>query len=225
MASITIDPKAVFAYLGMSGKMPDPALSAQVSACIRLVEQASNPRTVYRSFPLITKQSCCVPGGTTLLLTGNDIHTHLAGCQEVLLMAITLGTAVETLLMRTQVSNVANAMIMDACASVAVETVAEELTTRLKAEYRKRGQFLTGRFSPGYGDLPLELQDSLLEVLNTRRAIGLTVSKSSILLPRKSITAILGISDTPHEGKPAGCENCAMRDKCRYKKEGTTCES
>ncbi len=56
--------------------------------------------------------------------------------------------------------------------------------------------YLTDRFSPGYGDMPLAQSGQICEVLNTGRSIGLTVSQSGILMPRKSVTAVLGISRT-----------------------------
>ena len=85
------------------------------------------------------------------------------------------------------------------------------------------GRYLTGRYSPGYGDLPLALQPFVAELVNARRAVGLAVSSAGILTPRKSITALLGASDHPVKGHRAGCAHCALRDTCQYRKEGTTC--
>jgi hypothetical protein len=53
---------------------------------------------------------------------------------------------------------------------------------------------ITWRFSPGYGDLPLDTHINLLGALDTSRKIGLTVSRSLILIPSKSVTAIIGVT-------------------------------
>ena len=58
-------------------------------------------------------------------------------------------------------------------------------------------RFLTDRFSPGYGDFPMESSKDLVGLLDAGRRIGLTVSQSGILIPRKSVTAVLGVSDRP----------------------------
>ena len=57
------------------------------------------------------------------------------------------------------------------------------------------------------------------------RRIGLYVTDTFLMLPRKSVTAVLGLSDVPVTGKRAGCAHCALREKCEYRKRGVTCES
>jgi cobalamin-dependent methionine synthase I len=52
---------------------------------------------------------------------------------------------------------------------------------------------LRPRFSPGYGDLSLSVQSDLLNVLDARRNIGLTLSDSLMMIPQKSVTAIVGL--------------------------------
>ena len=79
------------------------------------------------------------------------------------------------------------------------------------------------RYSPGYGDLPLSLQGDLLWLLDAPRRVGLTVSPSHILLPRKSVTAILGISETPVSRSTRSCLSCPGRDGCNYRKAGGHC--
>nr|MCR5785210.1 methionine synthase [Eubacterium sp.] len=85
------------------------------------------------------------------------------------------------------------------------------------------GLYLTDRFSPGYGDLPLNTQNALCEALNTSRRIGLTVTKNHLLIPRKSVTAIMGISSVPVTLRKRGCETCSMFLDCDYRKDGITC--
>ena len=88
---------------------------------------------------------------------------------------------------------------------------------------KEEGLLLTDRFSPGYGDLPLKLQIGLCAALNTSRRIGLTVTPSLILVPRKSVTALLGIADRPKTLRKRGCEVCGMFLHCPYRKEGVVC--
>jgi cobalamin-dependent methionine synthase I len=54
---------------------------------------------------------------------------------------------------------------------------------------------LRPRFSPGYGDLPLELQTNLFKVLDCQHFIGLTLNDSMLMSPSKSVTAIVGLRE------------------------------
>ncbi len=207
----------ILLYLGYRGQECPPEVEKQIERCIEAVEKAATPRLVWRRLPLRKGAFSMLP------LEGNDIHMLLADCIEVVFMAITLGPGVEQLLMRNEVTNMADAVIMDACASTAIENVANHFETDLRKELQAEGLFLTDRFSPGYGDYPLAVQKKFCELLDTGRRIGLSVSPSMLLIPRKSVTAVLGISETPKELRKRGCENCSMFRTCLYRKEGKSC--
>ena len=79
--------------------------------------------------------------------------------------------------------------------------------------------------APGYGDWPLAVQPLLAAALDTARRAGLCVTENNLMTPRKSITAILGVSDHPVRGHLAGCGHCVLRTRCEYRKRGITCAS
>ena len=85
------------------------------------------------------------------------------------------------------------------------------------------GLHRTDRFSPGYGDLPLELQAPLCAALDAQRRIGLTVTPSFLLNPTKSVTAVIGLAAVPQKKRIRGCAYCSMRQTCSLRKRGTTC--
>ena len=157
-----------------------------------------------------------------LLLTGADISRHLTGCGRVILLAATLSAAADRLIRQAQVYGMADALVVDALCVAAIEQACDaaeaEIFAAAHAPYR------TWRFSPGYGDLPITLQSGILHALNAQRRIGLTVTPSSLLIPSKSVTAIIGISDSPTTqiGKQ-GCASCNMRGRCAFSKSGTSC--
>ena len=100
---------------------------------------------------------------------------------------------------------------------------------RQEAELRqwaaKEGKYLTGRFSPGYGDWDIAVQPLVANALDTVRRAGLCVTDTNLMTPRKSVTAILGVSGHPVKGKLAGCGHCVLRTRCEYRKRGKTCAS
>lgn len=211
----------VLRYLG--GPITDvpSSLLQSVQGAAAQLQAVARPRAVWRSFDL----DGTALTGTTLTLPGDAIQRHLSHCHRALLMAATLGADAERLLLHTQVTDMAQALILDSSASAAIENVCDNLEADLRSQVESQGFFLTDRFSPGYGDLPLSLQSQFCTLLNTQRQIGLTVSQTSLLIPRKSVTAILGISDQPRLTRSSGCQNCALFETCQIRKGGATCQT
>ena len=110
---------------------------------------------------------------------------------------------------------------MDAVLSAAIEAVCDQAESELREEAQRRDMYLTDRFSPGYGDMPLAQTREICEILDASKSIGLTVSHSGIMIPRKSVTAVMGVSRTPVSRRPAGCEGCAMRKTCALSRSKT----
>lgn len=213
------DRAEILRYLGCRSTQGQDELLAWVAEGQAAVAAAAAPRACWRVFPL----DGMAPVGSGLMLAGEDIRRHLDGCDRAVLLAVTLGRAVDELLLRAEVRDMARALVWDSCASAAVENVCDNFETDLRAHFRAQGVCLTGRFSPGYGDLPLSLQPAFCAALDAERRIGLTVSRSGLLLPRKSVTAVLGLAATPKTGYRAGCAHCLLYDTCQRRKEGNPC--
>lgn len=207
----------ILMYLGYRGQECPAELEEQIHRCMDEVTKVSEPRLVYRRLPVTNGEIKGFP------LEGNDMQELLADCQEAVLLAVTLGPRVEQLLMRREITDMADAVIMDSCASTAIENVCDHFEFDLRDQLKQDGLYLTDRFSPGYGDLPLHTQLRLCEALNTTRRIGLTVTSNYIMIPRKSVTAIMGISDQPQKLRKRGCEVCSMFLNCPYRKDGVSC--
>ena len=170
------------------------------------------------------------PGGPDSLtaagiLAGEDVAKHLEGCTAALLLAVTLGPGVDAQIRRAGVGDIAAGVASDALGSALAEQAAEAAEAELRQWAARQGKYLTGRYSPGYGDWPLAVQPLLAAALDTARRAGLCVTENNLMTPRKSITAILGVSDHPVRGHLAGCGHCVLRTRCEYRKRGITCAS
>ncbi len=194
----------------------DETLRALLERWAPPLRAAAAPRAVWLRAPV---------GALGDLWQGSDIQRHLAGCTEAVLLAVTLGPGADAQIRRAGVGDVAAGAASDALASVLAEQAADAAEARLRALAAAEGMYLTGRYSPGYGDWPIGVQPRIAALLDTPRRIGLCVTGTCLMLPRKSITAALGLSRTPVTGRRAGCAHCALRDKCEYRKRGETCES
>lgn len=207
----------ILLYLGYRGQTYPAKLKDQIERCEKEVLAAASPRLIWRKLPTGSADFAA------LSLEGNDIHELLKDCAEAVLMAVTLGQEIDRQLAKSSVSNMADAVIMDACASAAIENVADNFEVDLRKETEASGLYLTDRFSPGYGDLPLTAQKKLCAALDTERKIGLTLSPALLMMPGKSVTAILGISGTPKPLRKRGCAVCSLFKDCGYRKEGRSC--
>lgn len=198
-------------FLGWRGTPVDQEILDQISALMQEVRAEITPKVSVRYFDF---ESGFRFGGTTFTPEGLDISSVLASCSGALLLAATLGAQSERLLLRKQAVSASDAVLMDAVLSAAIEAVCDEQEQMLRREYAQRGLYLTDRFSPGYGDMPIRQTREICDVLKTQTSIGLTVSHSGIMIPRKSVTAILGVSGTPQKKRPSACDVCSMRETC-----------
>ena len=82
----------------------------------------------------------------------------------------------------------------------------------------------TWRFSPGYGDLPLETQGDFLRTLNAEKRLGVTLSPGGLCIPTKTVTAVIGLSTRPVEKGKRGCAVCNLRATCPYRAKGAHCK-
>ena len=154
-------------------------------------------------------------------LKSNDLSKILKHCQRCVFIAVTLGSDVDRLIARVQKEDMADAVVLDALASAEVEHMCDYEECLLTGQISST-DFLTMRFSPGYGDVPLEVSDNILDALQAKKDLGINITKSFMLVPVKSITAIVGISDRK-EFRGKSCEFCTITEFCKYRKRGEFC--
>lgn len=119
-----------------------------------------------------------------------DLSKNLSGCKEAFVFAVTLGHGVERLLSKISRLSSADFFIYDAVGSALAESVCDIAENMIKGNIPCKP-----RFSPGYGDLPLSVQRDVLSVLNAEKLLGITLTETNLMIPQKSITAILAVSE------------------------------
>ena len=207
----------ILKYLGFRGQELTEEIAVQIKRCTQEVLHAATPRLTYRQ--------AAIEDGVILGVTfaGKDIPQMLAPCEEAVLFGATLGPGVERLMMRYEVTNAADSVIMDACASTAIENICNNFESDMRSAVEAEGRYLTDRFSPGYGDLPIAEQPKFFALLDMQRRIGVSLTSTFIMVPRKSVTAIMGVACTPQPHRPPDCERCLMFRSCPFRKAGRRC--
>ncbi len=207
-------------YAGVRGDVP-PEIWEIAKGIARQVMDEAEPRYTWRMYDIEEREDGFYLPEARLLLTGESTRRMLAECDRAVLMACTLGARFDALLRREQAQDMARAVIMDACGSAWVEAGCDAAEQELAA--RLPGFYLTDRFSPGYGDLPLEIQPEIAEALDITRRIGVTVTRSLLMNPGKSVTAVIGIADRPQAARIRGCAYCTMKETCALRRGGKRC--
>lgn len=217
----SLDKKEALRYLGYGNNEPDEQVKKMLDECEKQITDIVKPAFAYKIFDIEWKDDGIYIPGTTLVFTGESIREHLEGCEKVILMCATSGQEVDRLIRTTQIRGMAKAVIMDALASVSVEYVCNEAERLIRDNVKD--YYFTWRFSPGYGDLPIEIQGSFLNVLDAPKTMGVSVTAGDMLTPTKSVTAIIGLSKEPLKAKTRGCISCSMNERCKFRAGGTHC--
>ena len=153
----------------------------------------------------------------TLQISSKSLARNLNHCEKAVLFGATLGTGVDRLIARTSLTDMANAVVLQACAAAMLEEFCDEKQFEIGEELEKEGLYLRPRFSPGYGDFDIGFQKSFMQMLDCAKAIGLTMTESFMMTPTKSVTAVIGASRIKERCPIAGCEVCDKKE-CIYRR-------
>lgn len=190
----------------------DESTAELIKSCIAEAEPALEYKACYSILPLEKADGVITSG--RFRSESAALRKALEGCDKALLFAVTLGATFDRLIMRYSRISPSKALMMQAIGAERTEALCDAL---MDAVSRENGFMLKTRVSPGYGDIPLELQRDIFALLDCPRKIGLTLNESLIMSPSKSVTAIAGIRDGSGREPDAGCASCGKAD-CIYRK-------
>lgn len=224
----SVDRSEVLRYLGYAGQTLSDELDARIDAGVARCLEVGRPRGCVRVFEVAGHE---VVGGVPVLrlagcaleLRGRSIAEHLDGAVAVGVLAVTVGLGVDAELRRLSLIDPVEQVVVDAAGSALVERAADAAEARVVAEAASRELFCGSRFSPGYGDLPLETQPTLLATLDAQRRLGITLSSDLLMTPTKSVTAVVGLFEEPRASTRVSCADCPCRDFCLLIRAGRTC--
>ena len=207
--------KETLRYLGYRNGQPDGRTEDLLHQCMEELKRACSFRHICRTVPLDQDQNHIV---TELFRTeSRNLGKNLKGCSSVLIFAATAGPGPDQLIQRYEKIRVSRAVVIQAMSAAMIEEYCDCLNRGWKEDFGKKGQYLRPRFSPGYGDFPLECQKNILAGLEAGKRIGLTLTDSLLMMPSKSVTAVIGISESRQLCVLSGCEACEKTD-CEYRR-------
>ena len=200
---------------GVGKALEEEVLSKLIEQCIQELEEAITPRFVYEIFPLKLENNWVDMG--FLQVESKNLAKNLRDCDMAAVMATTLGVEADRLINRYSRFHILKGVVMQATATAMIEAWCDECQQQVQKAAKEKGRYLRPRFSPGYGDFPLEAQKPMIEVLQAPKRIGLTVTDSFMMAPVKSVTAIIGFAKNDSGCLMDGCEACEKKE-CNFRR-------
>lgn len=223
MAKDEIILREVLRYINVPYHAADATLKQEILTAYGEIESMARIREVYGLFNIEPKEDLIVFQEINFQIESADLAKVVKNCNQLYVMAVTIGSEIDKRISGTQQTDMMKALIYNACANVLIEQACDHVEEEIMKNI-KDGQYLTMRYSPGYGDVPLTVQTEILNFLDATRKAGITTTKAGMLIPLKSVTAFIGLSSIK-EKRHKGCESCLIQDKCIYRKRGEKCGS
>ncbi len=180
--------KEILRYLGIKENALTPELTQKINLINKEMASSCRPKSLFYEISSID------------VFNSTSLKNHLSGCERYFLFAATLGVQADFIIRRYSNTDITNAAIAQAVAAAYIEKFCDD---EMEA-FDRGGLFFRPRFSPGYADFDISYQKYILDTLNASKRIGITLSDGMMMIPEKSVTAVLGLTK----------ENICVQKKC-----------
>ena len=177
------------------------------------------PATVYEIYPIAKRSRRQLSFKGNGVLHGSLLPSVLPEAKELGVVVCTIGPKLEE-----QVTDYFNrdeplrGVLLDGIGSAAVDSLTEETCKFMTAEASSRGYQASSPISPGMPGLSIKEQWQLLKMVPARE-VGVSLTSSGIMVPRKSASMVIGIG--PHMKtwtRTEVCAHCNLRETCPYRR-------
>lgn len=126
-------------------------------------------------------------------VTSHSLSRALRNCESAVIFAATVGLDLDRLIARQSAVSPARALMLEAIGNERIESLCDALCSDIALEKSEIGYKARPRFSAGYGDMSLDVQMDIFDLLECSKNIGVSLNQSLLMTPSKSVTAIIGI--------------------------------
>lgn len=194
--------KEAIRYLGYGkNEIDDRTMELIVESFLEL-EEVANKRVVYRIFETHIGNENEVSIGK-LKIQSKNLYQNLRGCKSAILFGTTLGAEVDRKIRQYEITDLPKAVVFGACAAAYLEEYCDAIQENIRLELGDKKQ-MRPRFSPGYGDFSMDYQEEILRMIDAQKKIGLTLTEAKMMIPTKSVSAVIGICDTKEKNDVTG---------------------
>jgi hypothetical protein len=193
-----------------------PALVETAERALRDGRLLLDPMVVQRVLPVERHgaEELILSGGVRL--NGAAPIDKLRDAEEIVAAVCTIGPALEQRASASLADDPVYALALDGLGTAAVDSLTRAVCGQVAATAAARRYRATPPLSPGMMGWPLaEGQDQLFSLVDAR-AIGVVLTASRLMIPRKSVSMIIGIGPRVAAGGEP-CAWCDMKETCRYR--------
>ena len=184
--------KDALRFLGVRGE-PDAATRERLRRAAREVAASAAPAFASALFD-VRRGPDGELGFGPFSVRSAKLAYNLRGCARAFAFVATLGPGPDRLVRRAEALGLlADAACLQAAAGEIADSFCDAVVETLALDPAAAGRRLRPRFSPGYGDLPLETQRPLFPALDATRRIGVALTDACLMVPTKSVSAFVGI--------------------------------
>ena len=150
-----------------------------------------------------------------VVLEGEAIGGALEGATTVVTVVCTIGPRLERRVSALFESDPLLALALDGLGSAACQRLAGILCGEIVTHAADRGMRVTGPLAPGMIGWPLLEAQRQVFTLVDATPLGVVLTPSGQMIPRKSLSFVVGIGARVH--KRAACPACGSRDRCKFR--------
>jgi len=192
-SSPPISEKEILRYAGCHSS--DPQILSLIRDCLSEITSKLSYKVCFSEYPAAINENKCDLGFCSVL--SDDLSKNLSGCHKIIVFAATIGLEMDRAIAKYARISPVKALLFQAIGAERIEALCDCFSEDIKSNVAAVGEYLHPRFSPGYGDLPLQFQKQIFMVLDCSRKIGIGLNESLLMSPSKSVTALIGLSHTP----------------------------
>lgn len=186
----SINKKEIMRYMSSQGGGDE--ILGLVDECLAEVREMLQYKVCYTILTTETDSNIIsLPCGQ---IASRNLAKNLSGCDKAIIFAATIGIGIDRLISKYSRLSPAKALCLQAIGAERVEALCNDFCEKMESEFQGKGESLRPRFSPGYGDLPLETQKMIFSLLDCPKRIGVTLGDTLLMSPSKSVTAFIGIT-------------------------------
>ncbi len=214
---LSLDVEHVLKGQGIDPNRARPRVVAAAEGVLDEAQSLLDPIAMYTILPVrdFYHQTIVLDGGAAF--EGPLVARALAGATEAALAVCTIGPALEEQVSAIFAADSVRAMALEGAGNAAVGEVTRLIVARICDEASARGLGTGMRVNPGQEGWPIEQQRVFFDLVPGKE-IGVRLTESCLMLPRKSVSVVVGLGP---EMQPDAvvCDFCSKRERCQWRAE------
>ena len=218
LRGLSINKAEIYRYLGYTKleNTENEKITSMVDEILENVIENSVPKVCYKKNPVSVSEE--IDFGF-MKVKSEALAYNLKDCFEVVIFAATIGIYTDRQLQKESILSPARACIYQAVGATVIEAVCDDFNQFIDKQESLSGNRLKPRFSPGYGDFPLDYQKEVFQLLECSKRIGITLTEGNLMMPTKSVTAVIGLTTQERQScHQKTCSSCEKID-CEFRVE------